>query len=64
MGAVCDTVGNVLFLAGIIILTFFTKLNPIQMFAIVKLSDVPKTLVAYFWLKKERWLVNLTVQNK
>lgn len=64
MGAVCDTVGNVLFLAGIIILTFFTKLNPIQMFAIVKLSDVPKTLVAYFWLKKERWLVNLAEKNK
>ena len=60
MGAICDTVGNVLFLGGMLLLTFFTRLGPVVMFAIVKLSDVPKTVIAYFWLKKEKWLVNLT----
>ena len=60
MGAICDTVGNVLFLGGMLFLTFFTRLGPVVMFAIVKLSDVPKTVIAYFWLKKEKWLVNLT----
>lgn len=60
MGAICDTVGNVLFIGGMFLLTFLTDLGPIAMYAIVKLSDVPKTVIAYFWLKKERWLVNLT----
>lgn len=64
MGAICDTVGNVLFLAGMFLLTFLTNLGPIAMYAIVKLSDVPKTVIAYFWLKKERWLVNLTAEFK
>lgn len=60
MGAIGDTVGNTLFLGGMVLLTFLTDLGPVAMFAIVKLSDVPKSLVAHFWLKKERWLVNLT----
>ncbi len=59
MGAICDTVGNVLFLGGMLLLTFFTPLGPVAMYAIVKLSDVPKSAIAHFWLKKERWLVNL-----
>lgn len=63
MGAVCDTVGNFLFLGGMFMLTYFTGLGPIQMYAIVKLSDVPKTIIAHFWLKKEKWLVNLAAQN-
>jgi len=60
MGAICDTVGNILFLGGMVLLTFLTGLGPVAMYAIVKLSDVPKSLIAHFWLKKERWLVNLT----
>lgn len=60
MGVICDTVANVLFIGGMILLTFFTKLGPVAMYAIVKLSDVAKVLIAHFWLKKERWLVNLT----
>ncbi len=62
MGVICDTIGNILFIGGMIILTFCTKLNPIAMYAIVKLSDIPKMIVAYFWLKKEKWLVNLTLK--
>lgn len=64
MGVICDTIGNVLFLGGMFLLTFLTTLGPVAMYAIVKLSDIPKCLTAYFWLKKERWLVNLAVQNK
>ncbi len=59
MGAICDTVGNVLFLGGMFLLVFLTPLGPIAMYAIVKLSDVPKSVIAHFWLKKEKWLVNL-----
>lgn len=60
MGVICDTIGNILFLGGMIVLTFYTGFGPVLMYAIVKLSDVPKTIVAHFWLKKEKWLVNLT----
>lgn len=64
MGVICDTVANVLFIGGMLLLTFLTKLGPIEMYAIVKLSDVAKTVIAHIWLKKERWLVNLTVAEK
>lgn len=60
MGVICDTVGNALFLAGMFLLAFLTKLGPVAMYAIVKVSDVPKSVIAWIWLKKERWLVNLT----
>ena len=63
MGVVCDTVGNVLFLLGMFLLTFFTGLGPVVMYAIVKLSDIPKSVIAHFWLKKEKWLVNLTKEE-
>lgn len=62
MGVICDTIGNVLFLGGMFLLTYLTKLGPVPMYAIVKLSDFPKTIVAHKWLKKEKWLVNLTKQ--
>lgn len=64
MGVICDTVANILFIGGMLILTFFTKLGPVEMYAIVKLSDVAKAVIGFFWLKKERWLVNLTVAEK
>lgn len=63
MGVICDTVGNILFIGGMFLLAFFTDLGPVWMYAIVKLSDVPKTIIAHFWLKKEKWLVNLTEKN-
>ncbi len=64
MGVVCDTAANILFIGGMLLLTFFTKLGPIEMYAIVKLSDVIKALIGFFWLKKERWLVNLAIVEK
>lgn len=60
MGVICDTVSNILFIGGMLLMTFLTGFGPIKMYAIVKLSDVVKGVIAYFWLKKERWLVNLT----
>lgn len=63
MGVLCDTFANALFIGGIFILTFCTTLGPVTMYAIVKLSDIPKCIIAHIWLKKERWLVNLTVNS-
>lgn len=64
MGAVCDTVANILFILGMIATTFLTKWGPVTMYAIVKLSDFPKALIGQIWLKKERWLVNLAEKNR
>jgi Na+-driven multidrug efflux pump len=64
MGVICDTVANILFIVGMIVLIAFTNLGPVLIYGLVKLSDVAKTLIAYFWLKKEKWLVNLTIQPK
>ena len=60
MGAVCDTISNVLFVGAIIILAALTDLDPVALYALVKLSDVVKMIVAQLWLRRERWLVNLT----
>ena len=64
MGVICDTVANILFVGGIFLLVRFTVLGPVVMYAIVKTSDVVKAVIAHFWLKKERWLVNLTSDKK
>jgi putative MATE family efflux protein len=64
MGVIVDLTANfLLFLPGMFIMTYFTDWNPIMMYAIVKLSDVEKIIVAAIWLKKERWLKNLAKEN-
>ena len=64
MGVICDTVANILFVGGMFLLAWFTPFGPVAMYAIVKTSDIVKAGIAYFWLKKERWLVNLTISSK
>ncbi|MGP1444541.1 MATE family efflux transporter [Treponema sp.] len=64
MGVLCDTIANILFVGGMFLLIWFTALGPVVMYVIVKLSDVVKAVIAYFWLKKERWLVNLAAAQK
>lgn len=65
LGAWVDIgVNSTLFLPGIFLLAAFTRLGPIEMYAIVKLTDVVKVAIAYWQLRKERWLRNLTVRNK
>lgn len=64
MGVICDTVANILFIAGMFILVAVTTWGPVLLYAIVKLTDILKVLIAHYWLKKEKWLVNLTIQPK
>ncbi|HPO02640.1 MAG TPA: MATE family efflux transporter [Treponemataceae bacterium] len=65
MGAWVDGgVNTVLFLPGIFLLAAFTKLGPIEMFAIVKLTDFVKVGIAHWQLTTERWLKNLAAQHK
>jgi len=60
MGVVVDVgVTYLLFIPGAFALAWLTPWGPVAIFAIVKITDFAKWLVAWLWLRKERWLVNL-----
>ncbi len=60
MGFFVDVVINLLiFIPSVFLLAHFTPLSPVFIFGLVKLSDILKAAVAQWWLKKERWVVNL-----
>lgn len=65
MGTVVDvSVNSLLFLPGIILLGHFTTWNPVLMFAVIKITDIVKSIIAEIQLHKERWVKNLTVQTE
>ena len=60
MGMLVDGIGNFgIVIPGIFLLANFTGIGPVAMYAIIKFVEVPKIMIAHFWLKKEKWLVNL-----
>lgn len=64
MGAVVDgTVTILLILPGIFLMALFTPLGPVTMYAIVKVTDAIKIIIAQIWLSKERWVKNLAVNE-
>lgn len=61
MGVLVDVgVTYLVFIPAAFVISRFTIWGPVALFGIAKLSDIPKTLVAAWWLKKERWVRNLT----
>jgi putative MATE family efflux protein len=54
------SVNTLIFVPGAFALALLTPLPPVAMFAIVKLSDIVKYLMARRWYRKERWVRNLT----
>jgi Na+-driven multidrug efflux pump len=60
MGVVVDVgVTCALFIPGAFALALLTPMGPVLMFAIVKTTDFAKWYIAWWWLKKERWVHNL-----
>ncbi len=49
----------VVFIPAAFAIARLTPWGPVALFGIAKISDIPKALVAYWWLKKERWVKNL-----
>ena len=45
----------------VLLLGRYTAVGPVMMYAFVKIIDLIKVVVFHFWLKRERWLKNLTV---
>ncbi len=65
MGATADAFLTVfVMIPSVFILAIFTDIGPIGLYFSVKLIDVVKAVVFHQWLKRERWLRNLTAENK
>jgi Na+-driven multidrug efflux pump len=61
MGMYADlSVNALLFAPGAFLLSFFTTIAPVPMFALLKLSDFVKYFICRHLLRKERWVRNLT----
>ncbi len=61
MGAVVDGCWTLLvIIPGLFLLALLTDIGPVTMYLLVKLVDFPKILTAHIWLKKERWVKDLT----
>jgi putative MATE family efflux protein len=64
MGMYTDvSVNFLLFAPGSVLLSFFTTLAPVPMFAILKTTDIVKCFIARYFLRKEKWVKNLTVTS-
>lgn len=62
MGAYADALLTVLVMVPVVvILAMFTSIGPVRLYFYEKLVDFVKVAVFHFWLKRERWLRNLTV---
>jgi putative MATE family efflux protein len=57
------SVNTLLFVPGAFILSFITSMPPVPMFALLKLTDIVKYVIARHFLRKEKWVRNLTAGN-
>ncbi len=65
MGAWVDgSVNTIVFLPAILLLTFFTGLGPIEIYAIVKITDFIKVAIAHWQLHTGRWIKNLANEHR
>jgi Na+-driven multidrug efflux pump len=61
MGAYADSLLTLfVMIPMVIVLGRYTQIGPVGMYGCVKLIDLIKLTVFHVWLKKERWLKNLT----
>ena len=64
MGTYADAgITIVVMLPMLFILGRYTDIGPVQMYLCVKILDIVKMGISHLWLKKERWLNNLTVAH-
>jgi len=62
MGMYTDAFITILvMLPMLFVLARYTNIGPVTMYLGVKLLDLVKVVIFHFWLRKERWLKNLTV---
>ena len=62
MGAYTDaSITIVIMIPMAVLLGIFTDIGPVIMYLYIKLLDFVKVVIFHIWLKKERWLRNLTI---
>lgn len=62
MGAYADAAITIFIMIPVVFaLALLTDIGPVELYFCVKLIDILRIVVFYFWLKRERWLRNLTV---
>ncbi len=65
MGAYTDaTITIFIMIPMVFALAIFTKIGPVMMYLYIKFLDIVKIIIFQFWLKKERWLKNLTEKTE
>jgi len=65
MGVWVDVgVSYAVFIPAAVLISRLTPLGPVALYGLAKLSDIPKALVAAWWLRKERWVRNLSNKQK
>jgi len=57
------TVNTFLFVPGAILVSLLTSIPPVPMLALLKITDFVKLFICRHFLKKERWVKNLTVNH-
>ncbi|MDR0289889.1 MAG: MATE family efflux transporter [Treponema sp.] len=57
------SVNTILFVPGAVILSLATSIQPVPMFALLKLTDIFKYFIGSRLLAKERWVRNLTIKH-
>jgi len=57
------SVNTLLFVPGAILVSLLTSIPPVPMLALLKLTDFVKLYICRHFLKKERWVKNLTVSH-
>ncbi len=61
MGFMVDVIVSLaVFLPLLFSLALFTPIHPVALFVCAKSTDFIKAAVAEWWLRKERWIRNLT----
>ena len=64
MGMCVDGITNIfMVLPGIFFMAYCTSAGPVFMYVMIKTVDFVKIAIAAVWLKKEKWLKNLAVEN-
>ena len=65
MGFIVDGAFTIfVIIPGIFFVAKYTAVGPVIMYMMTKIVDIPKIIIAHFWLKKEKWVKNLAVREK
>ena len=64
MGGITDAGMTIFVMIPLVfLLALLTDIGPVALYCGTKLVDIIKVVIFHFWLKKERWLRNLTVRK-